>query len=180
MSRKPESSSEGTTGPGGTDRLGPVSGKTGGISLEMSRSSNEETTGLGGTDRLGPASGKTGGISLEMSRSVSKCGMSAKGCVLEMCVELKSFSFSDKTAGGFDEQEGVKDLLLPKRLLVLARRVVRPVTLAGLACLLAGSTRMVQHPVGFVRVLVRVGRFRASLRRLVELHAQVVVLMELD
>ena len=93
---------------------------------------------------------------------------------------MVSLPVSDGTPGGFDEQEGAKDLLLPKRLLVLARRVVGPVTFAGLARLLAGGAPMVQHPVGFVRMLVRVSRFRASRWRLVKLHAQVVILVELD
>ena len=69
---------------------------------------------------------------------------------------------------------------MPKRLLVLARRVVGPVTFAGLARLLAGGATMVQHPVGFVRMLVRIGRLSASRWRLVELHAQVIIFVELD
>ena len=93
---------------------------------------------------------------------------------------MVSLPVSDGTPGGFDEQEGAKDLLLPKRLLVLARRVMRPVTLAGLARLLAGGAPMVQHPVCFVRMLVRIGRLSASRWRLVEFHAQVVILVELN
>ena len=78
------------------------------------------------------------------------------------------------------EQEGAKDLLLAKRLLILARRIVGPVTLAGLARLLAGGAPMVQHPVGFVRMLVRIGRLCASRWRLVELHAQVIIFVKLN
>ena len=93
---------------------------------------------------------------------------------------MVSLLVSGGTPGGFDEQEGAKDLLLPKRLLVLARRVVGPVTLAGLARLLAGGAPMVQHPVGFVRMLVRIGRLSASRWRLVEFHAQVVIFVKLN
>ena len=53
-------------------------------------------------------------------------------------------------------------------------------TFAGLARLLAGGAHVVQHPVSFVRMLVRIRRFFAGVESLVELHAQVIVLVELD
>ena len=84
---------------------------------------------------------------------------------------MVSLLVSDGTPGGFDEQEGAKDLLLPKRLLVLARRIVGPVTFTGLARLLTGGTHVIQHPVSFVRVLVRVRGLFARLWSFIKLHA---------
>ena len=55
-----------------------------------------------------------------------------------------------------------------------------PVTIAGLASLLAGGALVMQHSVGFVWMLVRIGRLFTKILRLVEFHTQVVVLVELD
>ena len=87
---------------------------------------------------------------------------------------------SETEAGGFDEQAGATGLLIAKRLLVVARRVVGPMTVARLSRLFTGSTHVVKHPVAFVRVLVRVRSLGTRLRRLIKLHADVVVLVELD
>ena len=83
-------------------------------------------------------------------------------------------------SAGFSEQAGATGLLTPKRLLVGTGRVVVAVTVAGLAGLFTGSTHVVKHSVSLVWVLVRISGLLARVWSLVVLHADVVVLEELD
>ena len=83
--------------------------------------------------------------------------------------------------GGFDEQGGATSLLVPKILFVLTGSVIGAVTFAGL---FTGGAQMVQHPISFVGMLVGVrglfARVGSRTGSLVVLHAQIVILVELD
>ena len=112
-----------------------------------------------------------------------------KTLLLELCVVVAEMGvcelslkvgFSETAGGGFDKQAGATGLLAPKRLLVLAGRIVVAMPVAGLPCLFAGSTHVVKHPVCLVRVLVRVGGLLARVWSLVIFHANIVVLEELN
>ena len=53
-------------------------------------------------------------------------------------------------------------------------------SLARLASLLAGGAHVIQHPIGFVGMLVRVRGLLARILRFVEFHAQVIILVKLN
>ena len=64
--------------------------------------------------------------------------------------------FLGTAGGGFDKQAGATGLLTPKRLFVLAGRVVVTVTVARLPSLFTGGTHVIKHSVSLVWMLVRV------------------------
>ena len=150
-------------------------------SSEMSRkpeSSVRTSRGVSGTGRSGDTSRDTGGkltdsktLLLELCVVVAEIGV----CGLSLIVD-----FSGTAGVGFGEQAGATGLLTPKRLLVGTGRVVITVTVARLPSLFTGGTHVVKHSVCLVRMLVRIGGLLARVWSLVKLHADVVVLEELN